>query len=430
MNELAEVIRREIIERGAISFARFMEMALYYPDLGYYERASNQVGREGDFYTSVSVGRLLGELLAFQFAEWLDPLNHASSTASTGSGFQIVEAGAHDGRLAHDILSWLGGHRPGLFEKLEYWIMEPSMQRREWQRKTLDEFNARVRWFASWEALTTFCPRLGTMHGPWHGARTALSANSEVEVRADKAVRAPGDDSRKEVTTGVVNGVIFANELLDAFPVHRIGWDAGRKTWFEWNVGWSGGEFSWVMAERSRFHSDPQIRPTWPATELPWPRLPDELLAVLPHQFTTEVSPSAAAWWSQAARALRRGRLLTLDYGLTAEQFFTPERAGGTLRAYQRHRQDGDILSNPGEQDLTSQVNFSALQEVGESAGLKTEKFISQTEFLTRIIEQTQRPKALFGAWTSKQAGQFQILTHPDHLGRAFRVLIQSRSEH
>src|SRR6185437_14491760 len=89
--------------------------------------------------------------------------------------------------------------------------------------------------------------------------------------------------------------------------------------------------------------------------------LPPELLNVLPDGFTTEVCPAAVDWWRQAARALKSGKLMTIDYGLRAEQFFTPTRRDGTLRAYHQHHQSNDLLARPGEQDLTAQVNFTAI---------------------------------------------------------------------
>src|SRR4051812_41274126 len=115
MSNIREIIQKEIQAKGIISFARFMEVALYCPKFGYYERQDVSPGKRGDFYTSVSVGGLFGELLAFQFAEWLHDVNMAKC--------QIVEAGAHDGRLAHDILRGVEGLHPALLEKLEYWII-------------------------------------------------------------------------------------------------------------------------------------------------------------------------------------------------------------------------------------------------------------------------------------------------------------------
>ncbi|MDW8308419.1 MAG: SAM-dependent methyltransferase, partial [Verrucomicrobiales bacterium] len=130
MSTPAELIRREIAQRGAIPFARFMELALYCPLCGYYEKKTDTPGRRGDYYTSVSVGPLFGQLLAFQFAAWLEPIRCADAR------LLIVEAGAHDGRLARDILQWLRVHRAELLARLEYRLIEPSPSRRARQRET------------------------------------------------------------------------------------------------------------------------------------------------------------------------------------------------------------------------------------------------------------------------------------------------------
>src|ERR1022692_3245167 len=120
VSTLLEIVRHEIHKSGVLPFARFMELALYCPDCGYYEKKMD-IGRRGDFYTSVSAGELFGQLLAFQFANWLDELKTADC------GLRIVEAGAHDGKLAKDILSWLQSNRPQLFARLEYCLLPPSL---------------------------------------------------------------------------------------------------------------------------------------------------------------------------------------------------------------------------------------------------------------------------------------------------------------
>src|SRR5215472_13342556 len=137
----AAAIREEILKSRVISFARFMELALYCPETGYYETKKHIVGQRGDFITSVATGPLFGQLLAYQFAEWLEPVIRAQ-----GAGGRIVEAGAHTGQLAGDILAWLQANRPQLFDQIEYVIVEPSPRRREWQRETLAAFGKRVRW--------------------------------------------------------------------------------------------------------------------------------------------------------------------------------------------------------------------------------------------------------------------------------------------
>ena len=390
MNGLPEIIRREMELCGSIPFARFMELSLYCPQLGYYEQIGNTPGRRGDFYTSVSVGPLFGELLAAQFTQWLGQWETRSVERKINEPapdrFQLLEAGAHNGRLAADILDWFKSRQPRLFDKLDYWILEASSRRQRWQKKTLDPFNGRVLWFDSWEKL----PPTG------------------------------------------VRGIIFSNELLDAMPVHRVGWDAQNKTWFEWGVSADGGQFVWkqlrLTKERGQRAAARDARVPRSALRVPkWPELPAELMAVLPDGFTTEICPAAEDWWREAAAALKRGWLLTLDYGLTAEQFISPERAQGTLRAYYRHQPCADLLASPGEQDLTAHVNLSALQKAGESAGLKTEGVFAQGEFLTRIAQTAWRDKSGFAEWTSARARQFQTLTHPEHLGRQFKLLLQTR---
>ena len=368
MNPLPEIIRREIATNGAVPFARFMELALYCPQLGYYERKQDAVGRRGDFYTSASVGPLFGELLAFQFAEWLDAeVQEVQEVQSPKSKVQIVEAGAHDGKLAADILNWTRANRPELFARLEYLILEPSPQRQQWQRETLVKFAPHVRWSNLQPSTLNLQP---------------------------------------------FDGILFCNELLDAFPVHRLGWDALAEKWFEWGVAVEGERFVWAKLSTFNFQLSTS-----------------ELESVLPDGYTIEVCPAAAAWWREAAGALRCGKLVAIDYGLTADELFRPERSGGTLRGYRHHHASDDLLANPGEQDLTAHVNFSAIQQAGEVAGLQTERLVSQPKFLTDIAARLWKNPAAFGGWTPAQTRQFQTLTHPQHLGRAFRVLVQSRPQ-
>ena len=395
MREPDEIIRRKIAERGVLPFARFMELALYCPNSGYYETKKDNPGRRGDFYTSVSAGELFGRLLAFKFSEWLGELRKAEC------GVWIVEAGAHDGTLARDILTWLQSARPKLFEQITYGIVEPSARRREWQNETLKNFAPRVRWFADLEVLSRV-----TRHAS-------------------------------------LCSIIFSNELLDAMPVHRFGWDAKNKKWFEWGVAVDGKKFIWAKipnAEIPPSASAPAPQASiqaaskrgadgrTPNSDSPSSifRLPPSLWKVLPDGYTVETCPAAENWWRDAANILECGRLLTIDYGLTNDELFSPGRMRGTLRAYFRHHATDDLLANAGEQDLTAHVNFSAIQTAGESAGLTTESFLTQAQFLTRILEKASKDKS-FGEWDTRRTRQFQTLTHPEHLGRAFRVLIQSK---
>jgi SAM-dependent MidA family methyltransferase len=360
MSVLTEIITAEINDSGVIPFARFMELALYCPDCGYYENESGTVGRAGDFFTSVSVGPLFGELLALQFADWVGKLPCEK--------IQIVETGAHDGKLARDVLSWLKRRRPDVFARVEYTVTEPSARRRGWQEKTLAGFGGSVRWL---ESSTLECVR-------------------------------------------EICGVIFANELLDAMSVHRLGWDAGRRAWFEWGVEINAGRFAWVKMPRSVQTRNLDL-------------LPVELLDVLPDGFTTEICPAADQWWRHAARALKTGRLITLDYGSKNEAGLSPEHPNGSVRAFRRHKICDNILADAGEQDITANVDFQTIQQAGEAAGLSTELFTGQSQFLSGIAGRMMTEGLVTGEWSARKSRELQTLVHPEHLGRAFKVLVQSR---
>ena len=355
---------------GILPFARFMELSLYAPELGYYERSSNAVGRHGDFYTGVSVGPLLGELLGFQFSRWLETM--ASPTAD--APLHLVEAGAHDGRLAADILGWFRTWRPGMYRHLQLWLVEPSTRRRQWQQQTLADFAPTVHW-----------------------------ASDLAELRA---------------RTGGVHGVLYSNELLDAFPVHRLAWSTARHAWEELGVSPVDGRWAWRPLPEGTRTEAAMDRERLSA-------LPPELLAVLPDGFALEVSPAALDWWRRAAGTLREGFLMALDYGFDDDAVLRPEFPAGTLRGYRRHQVCRDVLSDPGDQDLTAHVDFSAIAAAGESAGLQTLIRAPQRRWLTQILEATLAAPSTAPAWDPPRIRQFQTLTHPEHLGRRFQVLVQ-----
>jgi SAM-dependent MidA family methyltransferase len=152
--------------------------------------------------------------------------------------------------------------------------------------------------------------------------------------------------------------------------------------------------------------------------------VPVELLSVLPDRYIVETCSDARIWWTEAASVLAQGKLMAIDYGGMLEEIISPSRTAGTLRAYSAHRVTGDVLQDPGEQDITAHVTFSEIQELGEASGLKTEVFTTQSDFLTRIARDSFHTPEV---WTPQRVRQFQTLTHPEHLGRPFRVLVQSR---
>lgn len=384
LNRLTSLLRDEIEVTGPLSFARFMELALYHPEYGYYQRSLKQIGCQGDFYTNVSVGSLFGRLLAYQIASWLDGMgqkltqDRPGSVAAAGAanGFQLLEAGAHDGSLARDILSWMQTHRPDLLDRLEYWIIEPHPSSRQAQSALLEPFRTRMRWFGSW----------------------------------------------RDIFPSQIRGVILTNELLDALPFGRAGWDAAKRTWFEWRVSWEHDRFIWFRVPMD------MSSPIAAALQDQFGDIPDELQAQLPDAFTLEICFEAVNWWANAAAALAEGYLLTIDYGLETHEFLNPHRQAGTLRSYRDHQLGLDPLLHPGEQDLTAHINFSSLLSAGEAAGLRTELFVPQSGFLTGIVRRIWETPQGFDGWTRRDSRQLNSLVHPEYLGQAFRVLLQTRT--
>ena len=168
--QLAKFIRAQITQHGPVSFKWYMQQALYHPELGYYGGGRARIGRQGDFYTSVSVGKIYGELLAKQFEEMWLRMNAPMT-------FAIVEEGAHGGQFAHDVLTWLQRFSPDLYRRTRYWIVEPNPRLQAEQQARLAPWpRNKVRWSP---ALATF-------------------------------------------ETGSLVGVHFSNELIDAFPVHVV----------------------------------------------------------------------------------------------------------------------------------------------------------------------------------------------------------------
>ena len=357
--ELGRRLRDEVARSGgAIPFSRFMEVALYEPGLGYYEHAA--IGRSGDFVTSVSAGPLFGELLARRACKAWETLGLVQRPGP----LTCVEAGAHDGRLAADVLGWLHQHRPEMAGRVRYVLVEPSPTRRGWQAATLSAFAAQVAWA---DAVPAF------------------------------------------------DGVLLCNELLDAFPLERHAWDAARRRW--WRLGVTVRDDRLVPC---RMELDA-------AHEEFLSRIPEELRAVLPDSHVVEHAPGAEAWWSAAARALGRGCLMTFDYGFEEWDRFRPGRANGTLRGYRRHRLVDDVLALPGLVDLTAHVDFGRIQRAGEAAGLATTDLCSQHRLLSRWMAEALAAGEDMGPMTPARLRQWQALSHPSHLGHAFRALIQER---
>ncbi len=297
-----------------------MDLALYHPEHGYYAAREQRSGRGGDFYTSVDVGPLFGELLAVQIA-------HLARAFE--AGFDLVEAAAGNGRLTRDVLDGLQRDAPDVYSRVRVHLVDRSAQARGAQVETL-------------------------------GPHAALLASSAADLPSS------------------FQGVLFANELLDAFPVHVVVMraDGPREVFVD-----ADGD---KLVECERALSSAAVRRELDAG----PALGVGLRA--------EIHLAARDWIHDAGRRLARGFILLLDYGDTAAALRSPARPGGTLRAFRAHRVSGRWMDAPGEQDLTSHVDFTALERWGVEAGLDPLARTDQTRFLIALgaIERLQRAEA------------------------------------
>ena len=368
--EIADLIR----ERGPLTVAAFMDLALYDSELGYYARTARRSGRAGDFFTSVDVGPIFGELVEAQLAEMASILDSTFQIPD----FDLVEAGAGNGRLAADILASARRHHPTFYESLRLHLVEASGEARAAQHATLGDLTDRL-----------------ASSGP------ALPASFE--------------------------GVLLANELLDAFPVHQVVMRAHglREVYVD-------------SATRGRTRdgpgSVPGLTPESAALRLVEgpPSTPaladylDRLGVTLEPGWRAEINLRAVDWIREAARRLRRGFIILIDYGHEARELYSPTHAAGTLTTFARHQSSGPEsspdapawLRNPGEQDLTAHVDFTSVRAAAEAEGLTTLAFLDQTYFLMGLVS-GWNPQTL-----AEHSAALKTLIVPGGIGSTHKVLI------
>jgi SAM-dependent MidA family methyltransferase len=310
---LIEELRTRIRRDGPMSFRDFMEAALYHPRHGYYTTSAGVTSRGGDYVTSPEVHSVFGALVARQLIEFWEALDRPAT-------FDIVEVGAGRGMLARDVLRRT--HRDADFaDAVRYRICERSEPLRSAQHQTLSEAGIADR-YLEW---------------------------------IDK------------LPAGVT-GCILTNELLDAFPVHRVvrHGDLLREVY--------------VVCDDHGFRDEiGPLSDTQLATYF-------DALRVLPGDGCyAEVNLAAPAWTAAAARALHRGYILTFDYGCEAADLYAPWRKDGTLRCFYRQSLSSDPYQRIGKQDMTASVDFTTVRRAGEAAGLRTVAMTDQAAFLTRL---------------------------------------------
>lgn len=349
--QLQGEILQSIKQEGALSFSQFMQMALYHPRWGYYTGPSYKFGEKGDFVTAPELGPLFARCLARQSFQILQHLGNGN----------ILEFGAGSGRMAVDILLELEA-LDCLPEK--YYILEASGNLRFSQQQTvkqqLPHLASRVHWVEQLHTITPF------------------------------------------------KGVILANEVLDAIPVHRfiVGQESIREMRVDHRQDWQ-----WVEAE----FSEPLQS-----------RCEDILHSMhLTPGYQSELHFIAEDWLRTLAESLQQGSIILIDYGFPDHEYYHEQRSSGTLMCHYQHRSHTDVFANIGLQDITSHVNFSTIANVGEKSGLELAGYTSQAYFLiSNGLEQVARLDQISDHRQQIEMSQnIKKLTLPNEMGELFKVI-------
>ncbi len=354
---VARIIRELEANDGFLPFDRFMALALYAPGLGYYVAGAQKFGATGDFVTAPELSPLFGACLARQCAETL-----------RAGGDGIIEFGGGSGRLAVSVLRALAAQ--GL-TAVKYAIVELSPELRTRQRAYVEaaapEVLARVEW---WQ---------GPPRAAWEG-------------------------------------VILANEILDALPVTRF--EISQAEVLECGVGLDvagqlegrtrvadavlGAEVSAALAQPMRAYAT---------------------------GYRSEINFAQRAWLADLSNFLRRGVVILADYGYPRAEYYHPDRTDGTLQCYYRHRVHADPLWWPGVQDMTAAVEFTAVAEAAVAAGYEVAGFAEQAQYLlaSGITDLLQQANAQDSAAIHQATQAVKTLLLPEAMGTRVKFMTLTR---
>jgi SAM-dependent MidA family methyltransferase len=366
-----------------ITFADYMNWVLYEPEQGYYAANAVQIGAQGDFFTAPHLGSDFGELIAEQCCQMWQHLNSPDS-------FTLVEMGAGQGLIAMDVLRHLQ-HRAatdpiyaGFWAALQYIIVEKAAALIAEQKHHLQAFQDKPHKL-QWLTLT-------------------------------------------EIPQNSITGCLFSNELVDALPVHQIMIQGGEL--LEVYVQAKEIAISDIDPKNPIFQEQ-YGQPSTPklSAYLDWMEID---YRQLPEGYRSEINLAALKWLGEAAGKLKQGYLLTIDYGYSADQYYSPARQQGTLQCYRHHACHNNPYLYVGRQDITSHVNFTALEHHGKTLGLENLGRTQQGLFLMALglgdrlvtnnntADLTQLSKVL------RRREAIHCLINPMGLG-GFQVLAQGR---
>jgi SAM-dependent MidA family methyltransferase len=367
MNALRTLIRDRIRSHGPISVAEYMDLALYHPSHGYYACASRRTGRAGDFLTSVDVGPIFGALLARQFAEM----------------WQILESRTPSPEL-----------RTPSPERRPFHLVEAAAGDGQLARDILDA--------------------AAGQHADWYTSTALHLVDASAAARAAQAeTLGPHTHilaSSSDALPDSVEGAIFANELLDALPTHAV---VMRKEGLrEIFVDVRGDELVPHEATPSTPELANYLNRAGVRLETGW---------------RAEINLRAVEWVRRAARVLRRGFLVLIDYGHEAAELYSATHAAGTLATFRRHVSTDwhSLLEDPGESDITAHVDLSTVTRVCEEEGLVTLGRLDQTYFLLGLgLGELLSTSTVSTPGELRKRLAFKTLILPGGLGSTLKVLI------
>jgi SAM-dependent MidA family methyltransferase len=349
------IIREKILAAHHwISFEDYMNLALYAPGLGYYSSGAAKLGSAGDFVTAPEISPLFGRTLARQLKQILQHMAQAD----------ILEFGAGSGKLARDILLEL--EKSAVLPR-KYYILEVSPDLRQRQQTLL----------------------------------------------ADEAPHLIHRIEWLEQLPDPFTGIMLANEVLDAMPVHLVRWHNGAI--LERGVTWQNDRFAWqdhAITDKELFNTADQLTATIN---------PDHESI----DYVSEINLTAMHFMRSLASMLQQGILLFIDYGFGRSEYYHPQRNQGTLMCHYRHHAHDDPFYLPGLQDITSHVDFSALTQVAENSGLELLGYTTQAYFLLNcgVTEMLAQTSAEDIHRYLPQSNQLQKLVSPAEMGELFKVI-------
>ena len=360
---LAEELSERICREGKITFHDWMNAALYHPTLGYYNRSDlKRWGREGDYRTSPERSELFAATFAVYFVSLYERMGRPEK-------FTIVEMGAGNGKFAAGVLGKLQTDFRSVFDILDYVVVEASQDATQ----------------RSAEELTGF-------HGHVH-----FLDSSDIPL--------------------IQSGIVFSNELLDAFAVHRVKSIDGQLK--ELYVGLNGsGQFVWVADDLS----SEEVR-----------RYCEMNLPTLVDGQVVEVNLAIEEWLQLLAERFVTGYLVSVDYGAEANVLFDASvRCEGTLRAFSRHEFVDNVLSAPGDYDITSTVNWTHVKAEGEKRGFEVDEFAPLDKFLMNfgILDELEfrLNRAVNEAERSSLTTAAREMILPGCMASSFQVLVQRKT--